>query len=274
MTILIILDGCGYAAASENLGFAEHMTEQGLAAKYKVTGELPGLSRPMYETLHTGLPVNEHGITNNLIVRRSNCTSVFDLCRNNGLSTAAAAYYWISELYVRSPFDYIYDRIQLDKDSAVQNGIYYYEDFYPDSHVFADAEFLRCFCSPDFMLVHPMQIDFSGHRYGSDSIEYREAIAKEDTILSTYIPLWMSSGYDIILTADHGMNEFRLHGGNSSLQRDVPLYIFSPKVNHGNFTEKPISQLSIAPLICALLEIPPSPEMRTLEASEVNFFEK
>ncbi len=43
-----------------------HMVEKKLASLYKVTGELPTMSRPIYETVHTGLPVHSHGIISNL----------------------------------------------------------------------------------------------------------------------------------------------------------------------------------------------------------------
>lgn len=61
-TIFILLDACQYEAGSRNLGFLEHLTDYGKCAKYKVRGELPSLSRPIYATLLTGLPVSEHGI--------------------------------------------------------------------------------------------------------------------------------------------------------------------------------------------------------------------
>ena len=62
-TIFVLLDACGYKIATENLGFLEHMVDYGLAAKYKIRGELPSMSRPMYETLMTGVPAHVHGIT-------------------------------------------------------------------------------------------------------------------------------------------------------------------------------------------------------------------
>ena len=52
-TILVLADGLNFDAAAENLGYAEHLIESGKGAKYKVRGELPSLSRPMYETLLT-----------------------------------------------------------------------------------------------------------------------------------------------------------------------------------------------------------------------------
>lgn len=271
-TIFVLLDGCGFGVGERNLGYAEHLVEQGLGAKYRVQGELPSLSRPIYETLLTGLPVCRHGINSNLVVRRSNCTSVFDLCRKNGLKTAAAAYHWISELYVKAPFNYASDRIQLHSSSIIQDGIYYFEDSYPDSHVFADAEFLRERSNPDFLLIHSMNIDDSGHRFTSDSPEYETAAAKANIVLSSCLPQWLEQGCSVLITADHGMNEAGLHGGNTPLQREAPLYLFSAGVLSGDFSGKLISQLSIAPLLCRMLGIEKSDEMKSLEEIEVKFF--
>ena len=62
-TIFVLLDACQYEAASKYLGYLEHMIDYNKGAKYKVLGELPSLSKPMYATLFTGLPVCKHGVT-------------------------------------------------------------------------------------------------------------------------------------------------------------------------------------------------------------------
>ena len=36
-------------------------------------------------------------------------------------------------------FVMVADRIQLDKDAPIENGLFYFEDHYPDSHLFAEA---------------------------------------------------------------------------------------------------------------------------------------
>ncbi len=272
-TILILLDGCRYDAATDNLGYLEHLAEMGLASKFRVMGELPSLSRPMYETLMTGLPVYQHGITNNQIIRNSKQISLFDLCRENKLTTAAAAYHWISELYVRAPFLPVTDRIQLDGSSKIQYGIYYFEDQYPNSHVYADAEYLRQQFHPDFMLVHPMNIDDAGHKYGSNSTEYQQVVAMENILLSAILPIWLEAGYQIMVTADHGMNEHHIHGGNTLLQREVPLYLISDKIKKISRIEKHLSELFIAPMLCHLLGIDKSSGMRDLSEMEEDIFE-
>lgn len=264
-TIFVLLDGCTYLEAKENLGYLEHLIEVNKGAKYKVKGQLPSMSRPIYETLFTGVTVSEHLIVNNLISRKSKEKNIFSLCRENNLKTAAASYHWISELYNKAPFNYLKDRIQLNTDKNIENGIFYYEDHYPDSHLFADGEFLRINFDPDFLFIHSMNIDDAGHKFGNNSIEYAASVSKVDIILSSYLPKWLNEGYNVVITSDHGMNEKKLHGGNDEVQRVVPMYVFSNKIEKGDFTDRYISQLMVAPLLCNLLGIEKSNKMKELE---------
>lgn len=80
-TIFVLLDACQYAAGTRNLGYLEHLIDYKKGAKYKVKGELPSLSRPMYATLLTGLPAYRHGIAANETVRTLHCEHVFSLCK-------------------------------------------------------------------------------------------------------------------------------------------------------------------------------------------------
>ena len=75
--IFVLLDGCTYDGAKENMGFLEHLIESNKGTKFKVKGELPSMSRPIYETLFTGLPVSEHLIVNNIISRKSKEENIF-----------------------------------------------------------------------------------------------------------------------------------------------------------------------------------------------------
>lgn len=260
-TIFVLLDACQYEAGTRNLGYLEHLIDYGKGAKYKVRGELPSLSRPMYATLLTGVPVYMHGIAANETVRTLECENVFSMCKENGGTTAAAAYLWVSELYNHAPFRPDRDRIQIYAGGMIDTGIYYWEDEYPDSHLFADGEYLRKQYDPDFILYHSMGIDMQGHLKGAGSREYEEAIIKADNILSLLMEGWMKEGYQTVITADHGMNTLGLHGGTDAEQRDTPLYIFSDEVKAGRFESDHISELNVAPLLCHLLGIPASKEM-------------
>ena len=75
-----------------------------------------------------------------MTVRLSKGQSIFHIAKEHGLTTATSAYYWVSELYNRAPFNHMEDRLQLDTHLPIDNGMFYFEDHYPDSHVFADAK--------------------------------------------------------------------------------------------------------------------------------------
>lgn len=262
--IMVVLDGLRYDTARAVMGYMEHLVEKGRAACYRVSSELPSLSRPLYEVLLTGTPPVENGITANHTVRLSNQRSVFQLAAEQGLTTAAAAYHWVSELYNRAPFNPMTDRIQLDGTSPIQYGMFYFDDTYPDTHLFADAEYLRRAYAPDFLYVHPMGIDDIGHKHGAGSAEYRQITGAADAVLAGLLPVWLENKYRIIVTADHGMNEFGQHGGTGQGERDVPFYAIGPEFTPGVY-EDPIPQLAVAPLVCGLLGIPCSPAMRPIE---------
>jgi predicted AlkP superfamily pyrophosphatase or phosphodiesterase len=134
--ILILSDALRYDAAVNGMGFLGHLVETKQANLYKVIGELPSMSRPMYETVHTGLRVTEHGIFANHIQRRSNKPNIFQAARDAGKTTAAAAYFWFSELYNRTPYDRLEDREVDDESMLIQHGRFYTEDEYPDIELF------------------------------------------------------------------------------------------------------------------------------------------
>lgn len=254
--ILILLDACGNQSAKEQAGYVEHLVELKKAARYTIKGGLPSLSRPMYESMLTGLDASVHGVLNNTYKRASNCENLFSLTKAQGKTNAAAAYGWVSELYNQNgPFILSEHRIQLDSQGDIQHGIFYCEDDYPDSHLIMDGEMLRKMYQPDFLFIHSMHVDLQGHRFGSESKEYRAAVSSVFDTITSMIDTWLADGYDIVITADHGMDQWGMHGGTSDLQREVPLYILSDKVKKGRFDKKEISNLNIAPLVCKLMGI-------------------
>ena len=255
--ILVMIDAQGFETAVQRAGFLEHLCEVGLAAKYRVACGLPSSSRPMYETILTGLPVSEHGIYSNQTVRRSTSENLFALTRRHGKTNAAAAYGWVSELYTdHAPFDVFRDRMQLDGSGDIDHGIFYIEDTYPDSHLYADGEMLRQMYHPDFLLIHPMNVDDMGHRHTAASREYGHASEVSFDQIAILFDRWREDGYDLLVTGDHGMDLLGMHGGNEAIQREVPLYIVSDAAEPGDYTDHAISNLNLAPFICDLLEIP------------------
>lgn len=256
--ILVLSDGLRYDTAVAGMGYLGHLVEAKLASLYKVTGELPTMSRPVYETIHTGLPVNVHGIVSNLVVRPSKQPNLFRSAREAGKTTAAAAYYWFSELYNRSPYDRIEDREVDDESLPIQYGRFYTQNDYPDIELFAAAGMLVRRFNPDYLLVHPMGMDYTGENHGANSAEYRNHATRQDMWLAAYLTEWMERDYSILVTGDHGINADGLHGGTTPDVREVPLYLIRPGNAGQGDTHEMVSQLQIAPTVCKILgvEIP------------------
>ncbi|MEN8173987.1 MAG: alkaline phosphatase family protein [Chloroflexota bacterium] len=254
--VLVLSDALRYDAAVEGMGYLGHLVEIKTASLYKVIGELPSMSRPMYETVHTGTYVSEHGVVSNDVVRRSKMPNIFQSARDAGKVTAAVAYSWFSELYNTAPFDKI-DHKEVDDESLlIQHGRFYFDDAYPDPELFTTAGMLVRRFSPDYILLHPMGMDDIGHKHGSDSPQYRIQAIRQDIYMSNLIPEWLELGYNIIVTGDHGMNADHVHGGTTDVERHVPLFLIQPGVPGEGDTGEVVSHLQIAPTVCKLLGIP------------------
>ncbi|MGI2035511.1 alkaline phosphatase family protein [Rhizobium panacihumi] len=252
-TIFIILDGLRYSTARECLGYMEALVAGAEAQVYRVDSELPSISRPLYETLMTGLPPVIHGVTSNGVVRRSKFDNVFSLAREAGLVTAAAAYHWYFELYNQAPFSPEFRHIS-NSDGGIQHGVFYWQDHYPDDHLFADADDLIRRHNPDFLLLHPMNIDDIGHKHGGASRQYRDTTRNAADLLARYVPQWRAAGYTVIVTSDHGMSDDGNHGGPHEDEATVPLYTVGADIFTLDAAVQP-KQTELAGLICELLGI-------------------
>lgn len=252
--ILIVLDGLNHEVARHAMGHLQAYRQAGRAALYKLECELPALSRPLYECILTGVAPIDSGIVHNRISRLSSQRSIFHYARDAGLTTAAAAYHWFSELYNRTPFDPLRDRYTDEPQLPIQHGLFYWADHYPDSHLFADAESLRLAHAPNFLLIHPMNIDDAGHKHGLDSAQYRNSARNADIILADYLQRWLDAGYQVLVTADHGMNNDRSHNGLLPEERQVPLFVLGDAFSLDPQAQP--EQTDLCGTICELLGVP------------------
>ncbi len=263
--IVVLVDGMRDDTARERLGFVEGLVSQGGGLRARVQGILPSLSRPCYEAICTGTQPIKNGVVSNDTVRQSTQTSIFDVFHDHRLTSAVVGYHWLSELYCRAPFDYVLDRECTDPDGRISHGRFYFEDSYPDSHVFAEAEALRIRYRPDFLLIHPMGVDDAGHHFGAGSKQYAGQVLRIDMLLARLLPGWLQEGCDVVVTADHGMDEFGLHGGSDDGVRRVPLYLFSALLKKGGLDAgRVLEQTSLAALFCRLLGVPPAITMESM----------
>jgi predicted AlkP superfamily pyrophosphatase or phosphodiesterase len=252
--ILVVCDGLRDDTAAAQMGYLEHLVEHRLAERFTVIAEMPTMSRPLYETLHTGTPPYIHGVTSNNIVRLSNMPNIFGIASQAGKVTAAAASSWISELYNAVPYDLIEHGEVDDPHLPIQHGRFYVNDSFPDSELFIQAERMVRRFAPDYLLIHPMGMDDTGHHHGPESHEYNNHAIFIDQVLAGLVPDWQRKGYAVLVTADHGMNAYHMHGGSLGEVRRVPLYRIGPAAGEARRGE--VSQLSIAPTVLALLGLP------------------
>jgi hypothetical protein len=260
--ILILSDGLRDDTAAGYMGYLEHLVEARRATRYTVRAELPTVSRVLYETIHTGVVSSQHGITANSVARLSRMPNVFGLAREQGLTTAAAASHWFSELYNRYPFDLIEDCEVDDPALAIQHGRFYTQDSFPDWDLFGLAAALARKHSPHYLLIHPMSMDFTGETYGADSPQYRNQAQAQGEIIGRFVPGWLAEGYTVLVTADHGLNADHSHGGTLPDVRRVPLYVLRPDQDGLGDTGRTVSQLQIAPTLCQLLGLTPPETMK------------
>lgn len=250
--ILVVLDGLNLKVAQDCMGYLTGLVEHKIATQYSLHSEVPSLSRPLYECILTGETPIRSGIVHNHVTRNSLFESIFSLAKSQGKTTAAAAYHWVSELYNRSPYSAIRDRHTNDLTQNIQHGLFYHWDHYPDQALFLDSEHLRQQYDPDFLLIHPMNIDDAGHKFGLDSAEYRNSARQADVILSDFVPEWIAQGYQILITSDHGMNDDKTHGGNLKEEREVPLFLIGNRFNHKQCA---IKQTELCGIVCELLNL-------------------
>jgi predicted AlkP superfamily pyrophosphatase or phosphodiesterase len=251
--VLILVDGLNFTTARDCMGHLSALLQAGLGALHCLECELPALSRPLYECILTGVTPAVSGVHCNADSRISRQRGVFHYARAAGLTTAAAAYYWISELYNRTPFDPIRDRHVAEPDLPIQYGHFYFTDHYPDEHLFADAESLRRRIQPHFLLIHSMGVDHAGHLEGADSALYRNSARNTDMLLAQHLSGWLQEGLQVLITADHGMNADKSHNGLLPDERQVPLYVFGQGFSRSMAVDA--AQTELCGTICELLGV-------------------
>ncbi|MDR2745046.1 MAG: alkaline phosphatase family protein [Desulfovibrio sp.] len=249
--IFILLDGLGVDAARRCMSCLAALDEAGAARYGELTAVLPPLSRPVYASLISGRTPAANGILHNDSASLRPAATIFHDARRHGLVTAAAAYFWMSELCNRTPFAAERDRFTDDTALPISHGFFYSSEAYPDDELFRDAEWLRRKFSPHLLLVHCMGIDYAGHGRGAASVAYRNAVRAADGLLARYLPIWLEAGYAALVTSDHGMGDEKNHCDTTDEVRRVPLWLIGATRD----CPLPRQQTEIAGMISACLRL-------------------
>ena len=74
-----------------------------------------------------------------------------------------------------------------------------------------------------------------------------------DIILADYLQGWLDADYQVLVTADHGMNRDRSHNGLLAEEREVPLFVIGTAFSLS--PEARPRQLELCGTICELLGV-------------------
>ena len=78
--------------------------------------------------------------------------------------------------------------------------------------------------------------------------------ARPTSILADYLQGWLDAGYQVLVTADHGMNNDRSHNGLLPEEREVPLFVLGDAFSF-NADAAP-KQTDLCGTVCELLGVP------------------
>ncbi|MGB3831621.1 MAG: alkaline phosphatase family protein [Mesorhizobium sp.] len=266
--LLIILDGVPWRNWRRLMGNLEGWVQSGEAQLWKMRSVVPSTSACCYASIHTGVSPQVHGIRSNEERFRVEQPDLFsEISRAGGRTGAVTHSYW-SEFFNRYPFDPVRDLEYDEPGGPIAHGRFHTMTGYnarnqmtpSDVDLFATLTMLTERFGIDYGILHTCTLDSMGHRFGHDCIEMDHACYVMDGMLAAFLPRWLNSGYEVIVTADHGQTDRGHHGGREDAQQDVALYYFGPA--KGPDADVLLDQLQFAPTVLARLGVPVPQTMR------------
>jgi len=258
---LVIVDGLRDDIARKMCSYLMGAVESGAARLWTMEACLPTISAPLYETIHTGRAPSEHGLLDNESLRPSTGPSVFSEVKAAGGRCAVVGHSFFHTLFGGSKFD-PFAHVEInDPEAPIAYARYYSMDGYDAENTVQPAEIDLCAqawsiadrYAPDYLLLHTSSCDTLGHIHTGQGAAYARQAQKVDAALAALIPRLFALGYDVLVTADHGMDETGAHGGDARCLRQVPFFAFSTKLRISN--DVMLDQRSLAPTILALIDI-------------------
>ncbi|MHB1957210.1 MAG: alkaline phosphatase family protein [Sulfobacillus sp.] len=208
--------------------------KDGRLLRYPVNAAVPTLSYPNYATIISGEDPDLHGLKDNADRRRLKESHVMRGIVQQGGVVGTVAFSWWKDLV-----------------GEVGPGRFYEAEDTPDEWVFQQAEELVVQHNPDFLLIHPMGVDWAGHCFGGSSPNYLLAVGAMDALINKFWLWWREhTGGMLMVGADHGMGQGHMHDGNGPLERQIVYYL---DVNGRSAPQAPTNQRDIRRVIETLM---------------------
>lgn len=254
---IILVDGLRYDSVLKNMQYVSYLIDSGRACLIKANFTGPSNSRPGYARIFTGSPTNINGIWHNDQESTCQVPSLFEICRKYGISTGASAYFWMGQLFNKRIQK---DTISVNINDNIQYNYFYSSENEKDTVIFEMGMKIITRYKPCFFVIHPMEVDMAGHRFGALSQKYAQCIKNTDELIEEVMSEFDLKNSFVIILSDHGHRDNGGHGGNSQYEIEVPV-IFAGNIVKGGVYNEIISLEDIGPTVCMLLGMPFSPYM-------------
>jgi len=255
---IILVDGLRYDHFFKNMKYTRDLINENKACLFKGRFHGPSNSRPGYARIFTGCPTIENGIYSNSQQERCKITSVFEAVMRKGLTTGACAFYWVGQLFNRKV---VKDRIYCDQNENIQYSYFYSSEEELDTEIFNNSMSIIKTYKPNLFLMHFMESDIAGHRFGGSSPQYSKCVETTDKLIEEFFSRINMDNCIVMIISDHGHKDRGGHGGNSSAEVEVPI-ILAGNIVEANFYDRIVYHEDIAPTICMLLDVPYTPYMK------------
>uniref|UniRef100_A0AC35G7X6 GPI ethanolamine phosphate transferase 3 n=1 Tax=Panagrolaimus sp. PS1159 TaxID=55785 RepID=A0AC35G7X6_9BILA len=105
------------------------------------------------------------------------------------------------------------------------------------------------------LIGHCLGVDHCGHRYGPNHPEMAKKLQQMDLLIGNLIKE-MSEDTLLIVMGDHGMTPTGDHGGDSSMEVEAALFVYSKRGLPLDTHEDTVAQIDFVPTLSLLLDIP------------------
>ncbi len=222
---LVVVDGLGRREMMGAMPRLAQRVQRSGGRWQRSRAACPSLSLPNYASLVTGLDPAVHGVRGNHPRRRLQHRTLFDTLRDARRRVAVSAFRWWEEL-CPGPAGPRPPGRQPAGTAPLGAAFLYEAEDTADATVYGHAAALAAQERPDLLLVHPMGVDWAGHRFGAGSAEHAAAVSRTDDLLDAFLDQWTAPGGSarpVIVTADHGMDTAGRHGGDQPAHVDIGL---------------------------------------------------